>query len=105
MYAGRIVEEGSRSEVLATPRHPYSEGLLRSLPGRARPGERLVEIPGAVPPPEAWPSGCRFAGRCPRAFEPDPRGDAAPCASEPDASALSPSHRVRCHVVARELRT
>jgi oligopeptide/dipeptide ABC transporter ATP-binding protein len=103
MYAGRIVEQGTRFEVLGAPRHPYTEGLLRSLPARAHPGERLVEIPGSVPPPGAWPPGCRFASRCPRAFERDPAGAAAPCAEEPAPSALSPSHEVRCHVVAREV--
>jgi oligopeptide/dipeptide ABC transporter ATP-binding protein len=66
MYAGRIVESGARGAVLTRPRHPYTQGLLRSMPGRARPGEKLQEIPGVVPPPQQWPAGCRFATRCPR---------------------------------------
>ncbi|MEB2344836.1 MAG: ABC transporter ATP-binding protein [Deltaproteobacteria bacterium] len=94
MYAGRVVEQGTRAEVLAAPRHPYTEGLLRSLPARAPRGARLAEIPGAVPPPEAWPPGCRFAERCPHAF--------AACAAAPGWTRLSPTHAVRCHVVARE---
>jgi oligopeptide/dipeptide ABC transporter ATP-binding protein len=94
MYAGRVVEQGTRAELLGAPRHPYTEGLLRSLPGRAARGARLAEIPGAVPPPEAWPAGCRFADRCPRAHD--------ACAVAPAWTALSPTHSVRCHAVARE---
>ena len=51
MYAGRVVEQGTRAEVLAGARHPYTEGLLRSIPSLARRGEPLAEIPGVVPPP------------------------------------------------------
>jgi len=94
MYAGRVIEQGTRAEVLAAPRHPYTEGLLRSLPARAPRGARLAEIPGTVPPPEAWAAGCRFAERCPRAF--------AACAAAPDWTALSATHAVRCHAVAQE---
>jgi oligopeptide/dipeptide ABC transporter ATP-binding protein len=94
MYAGRIVEEGTREDVLATPRHPYTIGLLASLPARTARGSRLVEIPGSVPPPEAWSTGCRFAGRCALAH--------AACADEPDWTRLSGVHAVRCHAVARE---
>ncbi|HEY8494999.1 MAG TPA: oligopeptide/dipeptide ABC transporter ATP-binding protein [Myxococcota bacterium] len=92
MYAGRVVEQGTRREILATPRHPYTEALLRALPARAPRGARLAEIPGAVPPPEAWPAGCRFADRCPRRF--------APCEAAPDWTRLSATHAVRCHAVA-----
>jgi oligopeptide/dipeptide ABC transporter ATP-binding protein len=94
MYAGRVIEQGTREEVLAAPRHPYTMGLLQSLPARAPRGARLAEIPGAVPPPEAWTAGCRFAERCPRAF--------AACAVAPAWTALSATHAVRCHAVARE---
>jgi oligopeptide/dipeptide ABC transporter ATP-binding protein len=66
MYAGRIVESGAREAVLANPQHPYTQGLLKSMPGLARPGQRLHEISGVVPPPNEWPAGCRFATRCPR---------------------------------------
>lgn len=95
MYAGRIAEEGPRREVLGAPRHPYTKGLLRSLPGGTRRGARLEEIEGVVPPPFAWPRGCRFSNRCPIAFE--------PCAdSEPERFAVSGVHGVWCHAVARD---
>jgi oligopeptide/dipeptide ABC transporter ATP-binding protein len=95
MYAGRLVEVGTRTDILSAPRHPYTQGLLRSMPSRARRGERLAEIAGVVPPPGQWPSGCRFAPRCPRAFDPCPRID-------PGATRLSAHHTVWCHAVAQE---
>jgi oligopeptide/dipeptide ABC transporter ATP-binding protein len=63
MYAGRIVEEGPARQVVEHPLHPYTRGLLASLPG-SNPGERLRAIPGAVPDPAALPAGCAFAPRC-----------------------------------------
>jgi len=66
MYAGQIVEQGSAEDVLAAPRHPYTAGLLNSMPG-GRPASRLEAIPGAVPAPQDWPSWCRFEPRCPMA--------------------------------------
>jgi peptide/nickel transport system ATP-binding protein len=72
LYAGRIVEHGKVSDVLARPRHPYTAGLLRSLPpqlGEPR-ASRLDPVAGSPPLPWARPSGCRFRDRCPRA-EPD----------------------------------
>jgi len=85
MYAGKVVETGTVEEVLLAPRHPYTEGLLRSIPSTARRGERLDSIQGTVPNPFRMPRGCRFAPRCPYRFEPctrlepglDPVGDAA----------------------------
>jgi len=69
MYAGRVAEEGPASELLAKPRHPYTSGLLASVPGfRPRSG-RLPSIPGSVPSPRDWPGGCRFHPRCPKADE------------------------------------
>jgi peptide/nickel transport system ATP-binding protein/oligopeptide transport system ATP-binding protein len=98
MYAGRIVEEGTRAEVLGGARHPYTQALLRSIPALAQPGARLAEIPGTVPSPGEWPPGCRFAPRCARAME--------VCrARDPEVSRLSPSHRVRCFAVAQEVAT
>jgi oligopeptide/dipeptide ABC transporter ATP-binding protein len=95
MYAGRIVEEGSRVDVLAGARHPYTQGLLRSIPALGRRGERLAEIAGVVPQPRDWPAGCRFSTRCPLALE--------RCRAEPpDWTRLGPGHATRCHVVAQE---
>jgi peptide/nickel transport system ATP-binding protein len=68
MYAGRIVETGPRTEVLRAPSHPYTQGLLRALPGGALAGERLQEIPGRMPSPKDVPAGCPFAPRCPEAL-------------------------------------
>ena len=69
MYAGRIVESGAVAGILAAPRHPYTEGLLNSLPRRATRGSRLPGIAGLVPPPGQRGSGCNFAGRCPRVLD------------------------------------
>lgn len=69
MYAGRIVEYGPVAEVLRAPIHPYTRGLLDSLPTLATPGERLTQIPGSAPSLLALPPGCPFAPRCPRASE------------------------------------
>jgi peptide/nickel transport system ATP-binding protein len=95
MYAGRLVEEGSRTDVLGAPRHPYTEGLLRSMPSRVHPGEPLAEIAGVVPSPREWPEGCRFSNRCPRVMEVCRRID-------PGATRLGPAHWARCHAVAEE---
>ena len=70
MYAGQVAEQGTREELLAHPRHPYTQRLLASIPSRTRRGEPLAEIPGVVPSPGEWPPGCRFTTRCHRAFEP-----------------------------------
>jgi peptide/nickel transport system ATP-binding protein len=66
MYAGRIVEDGPTAAVLRAPRHPYTHGLLASLPLHAPPGEPLSQIPGAPPALAALPAGCAFGPRCPR---------------------------------------
>ena len=69
MYAGQVVETGTAREVFGAPAHPYTEGLLASIPRVDRLGERLRPIPGMVPAPTSWPTGCRFADRCPYAWE------------------------------------
>jgi len=69
MYAGRIVEEAPVRELFRDPRHPYTRGLLASIPGGTH-GGRLQAIPGTVPPIGALPAGCAFAPRCARRFEP-----------------------------------
>jgi peptide/nickel transport system ATP-binding protein len=69
MYAGRIVETGPVREVLRRPAHPYTRGLLASMPG-GTPGQRLYAIEGAVPAPGDLPPGCAFNPRCPDRFDP-----------------------------------
>jgi oligopeptide/dipeptide ABC transporter ATP-binding protein len=97
MYAGRLVEVAERRTLLSHPLHPYTQGLLRSIPARSAAGERLPEIPGAVPPPDQWPAGCRFSTRCPRRFE--------PCADVmPEEIRSEDGRRVWCHEVERSLR-
>jgi peptide/nickel transport system ATP-binding protein len=64
MYAGKIVEHASTDDLFAAPRHPYTRGLLRSLPSLRKRGERLPTIRGIVPDLRTLPSGCRFQDRC-----------------------------------------
>jgi oligopeptide/dipeptide ABC transporter ATP-binding protein len=77
MYAGRVVESGTVDEVLLSPKHPYTEGLLTSMPSNGMRGQRLNVIKGTVPNPFNMPKGCNFTPRCPYAFGPcaehDPR--------------------------------
>jgi oligopeptide/dipeptide ABC transporter ATP-binding protein len=75
MYAGRVVETGPVNEVLLSPKHPYTEGLLTSIPSRGMKGQRLNVIKGTVPNPFNMPKGCNFAPRCPYAFGPCPDHD------------------------------
>ncbi|MFV0332896.1 MAG: ABC transporter ATP-binding protein [Tropicimonas sp.] len=89
MYAGRIVETGRAEDVIAHPHHPYTNGLIQSVPSLHPPGERLPQIPGATPQLSRLPSGCAFRNRCPRA--------SAICAAEaPPAREIS-GRRVLCH--------
>ena len=68
MYAGEVVESGAVAEVLAHPRHPYTQGLLAAVPRLDAPRDApLADIPGTVPPPWDWPKGCAFHPRCPKA--------------------------------------
>ena len=62
MYAGEVVEAGSVADVFTRPRHPYTAALIASVPEGA--ADRLMAIPGTVPPPHMMPPGCRFAPRC-----------------------------------------
>ena len=64
MYAGEIIETGDVHTVLTDPRHPYTKALLETLPHHGEEGKRLPVIDGLVPPPSAWPTGCRFHPRC-----------------------------------------
>ena len=68
MYAGEIVERGEVRDVLRNPRHPYTQGLIAAVPDLDAPKDApLKDIPGTVPAPWAWPSGCAFHPRCPHA--------------------------------------
>jgi oligopeptide/dipeptide ABC transporter ATP-binding protein len=88
MYGGRVMEQGGAAGIIERPRHPYSEGLLSSMPGRTPRGERLRPIPGSVPSPLAMPSGCPFAPRCPQAM--------AICATVPPLTTLDDGRQVAC---------
>jgi peptide/nickel transport system ATP-binding protein len=89
MYAGRIVEQGPVQALFHDPQHPYTIGLMGSLPSLGRRQTRLASIPGAVPPPVRWPSGCRFSTRCPFAD--------ARCRMEvPVLTQVGGGHRVAC---------
>jgi len=89
MYAGTIVESAPTSELFANPLHPYTQGLLESLPQKAIPGTRLPTIPGQVPYFRTNLKGCGFCDRCP-----DRKGE---CQSQPPPVIhASDSHMVRC---------
>jgi oligopeptide/dipeptide ABC transporter ATP-binding protein len=93
MYAGQVVEEAAVADLFDHPFHPYTQGLLRSMPHLGAPekdrGARLQEIPGIVPPVTQFMPGCRFAERCPHAF--------ALCREKgPDLFAVRAGQRARC---------
>jgi peptide/nickel transport system ATP-binding protein len=69
MYAGEIVETAPVDRLFDEPQHPYTRGLLASIPGRTADGDQLPTIGGEVPTPTAEPQECRFAPRCPAAFD------------------------------------
>lgn len=89
MYAGQIVEEADVNTLFDNPKHPYTLGLLGSIPKLDEDQERLDSIPGMVPPAHAYPKGCRFAPRCKFATE--------ACTKEiPELRTVEPGHKVRC---------
>ncbi len=88
MYAGQIVEEAPTDLLFARPSHPYTQGLFASVPRITGPVERLSPIGGSVPPPGAWPGGCRFRPRCPKAFDKSE--------TMPPLLPVGPEHRMRC---------
>ncbi len=97
MYAGQVVETAPTPALFARPLHPYTEGLLASVPRLDTPRRRLHAIPGQVPAATGWPTGCRFHPRCPYAWD--------RCAAEEppllDAGTGEPaSHGVRCWLLA-----
>lgn len=90
MYLGQVIEVGTVKQIFDSPLHPYTKGLLRSMPNPdSNPEEPLYEIKGTVPPLNAIPVGCRFANRCPFATD--------QCrTSNPSLENFNDSHQVRC---------
>ena len=91
MYAGEIVEEGTTYQVIDTPRHPYTEGLLNSLPSIDRDVDRLIPIEGAMSDPLDLPSYCSFYSRCPYKCDRCKEGN-------PVLKEVEPGHFVKCFV-------
>ena len=92
MYAGVIAEQGNTGHIFREPKHPYTQGLLASLPVRAKRGKTLYSIPGTVPNPAYKPAGCPFHPRCPYAID--------PCRSlYPSLCDYGGGHLSRCPVV------
>ncbi len=89
MYASRVVEKGSVRQLFTNPLHPYTRGLLQSIPRLGSSKERLHVIEGNVPSAVALPEGCRFAGRCPLA-------DANCRLHQPELAAFEPGHEAAC---------
>ncbi len=93
MYAGKIVESAKPEVIFTRPKHPYTVGLLNSMPGSRGPKQRLEAISGMVPSPLNWPTGCRFRDRCTRAE--------ARCAeAQPPLIEIEAQHRVACFMAA-----
>jgi len=91
MYGGEIVEEAPVRTLFDAAHHPYTEGLMNAMPQITESRERLNVIPGTVPPPTAWPSGCRFRDRCPYSWERCER-------EHPPLYQISEGHTSRCHL-------
>lgn len=92
MYAGRVAEQGPVDEIIDHPKHPYTQGLLSSIPRLSdKPKTMLPIITGSVPGLRNMPSGCRFANRCPE--------KSARCSSAPPLENIEPNHRVACHLI------
>ena len=93
MYAGQIVEQAPVRALFAAAHHPYTEGLLSAMPRLGARRERLTVIPGTVPSPTEWPSGCRFHDRCAYAWD--------RCRVEaPPLYQIGSGHVSRCHLAA-----
>jgi len=91
MYAGEVVEQAEVDELFAKPHHPYTEGLMHSMPHIGHDQERLNVIPGTVPAPTEWPSGCRFRERCPYSWDLCER-------EHPPLYQIGSGHVSRCHL-------
>jgi len=91
MYAGEVVEQAEVDELFAKPQHPYTEGLMHSMPHIGHDQERLNVIPGTVPAPTEWPAGCRFRDRCPYSWDRCER-------EHPPLYQIGTGHVSRCHL-------
>jgi peptide/nickel transport system ATP-binding protein len=89
MYGGEVVEAAPVDRIFAKPQHPYTEGLLGAMPRVGQERERLQTIPGTVPPPTAWPVGCRFHERCRYSWDRTER-------EHPELFEVEPGHFSRC---------
>jgi peptide/nickel transport system ATP-binding protein len=89
MYAGKVVEQGTVREVLESPKHPYTRGLMESTPSRNVRGVPLKQIPGMAPPLFALPQGCAFRPRCPQA--------SSACEVAPPLTTFGDGRTLRCH--------
>jgi peptide/nickel transport system ATP-binding protein len=89
MYAGKVVEAGSAEAIFSDPQHPYTIGLMSSLPSLRGPRARLSTVAGMVPTLETMPQGCRFSTRCPFVQR--------QCATVPALRDVSAGHSVACH--------
>ena len=95
IYAGRIVESGSREEIFGSPRHPYTRLLLASIPDAAKRGKKLTAISGRVPDAEHFPTGCAFHPRCPLAEDGCRK-------AQPEMEALGETQSAACFCLAKE---
>jgi peptide/nickel transport system ATP-binding protein len=95
LYAGLVVETAPTSELFRSPEHPYTRGLIATVPRAARSAGRLTTIPGSVPADPGQVSGCVFRERCELAID--------RCGGErAELRELGPSHEVACHVAGEE---
>jgi len=88
MYLGKIVEQGPAREIFHNPKHPYTQGLMQSIPALTKEKERLKPIKGVVPDPYNIPQGCPFITRCPHAMD--------VCGEMPPLDEVEPNHKAAC---------
>lgn len=96
MYGGQVVEQSTTKELLHNTKHPYTQGLLDSMPDLSTDVKRLKTVAGTVPAATDFPKGCRFASRCPFVMD--------KChVINPDLIEVKPGHQVRCHLYGEEM--
>lgn len=96
MYAGKVVEEAEVTEIFDNPKHPYTKGLLNSIPKLGQKMDRLDSIPGNVPTPANMPKGCKFAPRCSQVMDICKEND-------PDLIQVEDGHKCRCFLYQNEM--